>query len=69
MACFVAPTGRKGNLPARLNMTPVEPLRELFKDEVRDLGHVAGHIINEVRGINCVIYDITSRPPGTIEQE
>jgi hypothetical protein len=26
-------------------------------------------IINEVRGINCVVYDITSKPPRTIECE
>jgi GMP synthase (glutamine-hydrolysing) len=33
------------------------------------LGRVAGRIINEVRGINRVTYDITSKPPGTIEWE
>ncbi|OYQ32725.1 GMP synthase (glutamine-hydrolyzing) [Niveispirillum lacus] len=33
------------------------------------LGHVATRIINEVRGINRVTYDITSKPPGTIEWE
>jgi GMP synthase (glutamine-hydrolysing) len=33
------------------------------------LKKVSGRIINEVRGINRVTYDITSKPPGTIEWE
>ncbi len=33
------------------------------------LGRMATRIINEVRGINRVTYDITSKPPGTIEWE
>ena len=33
------------------------------------LGETATRIINEVRGINRVTYDITSKPPGTIEWE
>ncbi len=33
------------------------------------LAHVSGRIINEVKGINRVVYDISSKPPATIEWE
>ena len=33
------------------------------------LAHVSNAIINEVRGINRVVYDISSKPPATIEWE
>jgi len=33
------------------------------------LGFVSNEIINKVKGINRVVYDISSKPPSTIEWE
>jgi GMP synthase (glutamine-hydrolysing) len=33
------------------------------------LGRISNRVINEVKGINRVVYDISSKPPGTIEWE
>ena len=42
---------------------------DVYPFDIGFLTRVAGRIVNEVRGINRVTYDITSKPPGTIEWE
>jgi GMP synthase (glutamine-hydrolysing) len=42
---------------------------DVYPFDIAFLTRVAGRIVNEVRGINRVTYDVTSKPPGTIEWE
>lgn len=42
---------------------------DVYRYDPDFLCNVASRIINEVRGINRVVYDFTSKPPGTIEWE
>jgi len=42
---------------------------DFYPFDMKFIGHVATRIINEVKGINRVVYDVTSKPPGTIEWE
>lgn len=42
---------------------------DFFPFDMAFLGRAATRIINEVKGINRVVYDVTSKPPGTIEWE
>ena len=42
---------------------------DFYPFEPAFLGRVATRIVNEVKGINRVVYDYTSKPPGTIEWE
>jgi GMP synthase (glutamine-hydrolysing) len=42
---------------------------DFYPYDMNFLGRAATRIINEVRGINRVVYDVTSKPPGTIEWE
>jgi len=42
---------------------------DVYPFEMNFLTRAASRIVNEVRGINRVVFDITSKPPGTIEWE
>ena len=40
-----------------------------FKMPNETLQKISNRIVNNVKGVNRVVYDITSKPPGTIEWE
>jgi GMP synthase (glutamine-hydrolysing) len=42
---------------------------DFYPFDMAFIGAVATRIINEVKGVNRVVYDVTSKPPGTIEWE
>ncbi len=42
---------------------------DFYPFDMKFIAHVGTRIINEVKGVNRVVYDVTSKPPGTIEWE
>jgi len=42
---------------------------DFYQFDMNFVGTVATRIVNEVKGVNRVVYDVTSKPPGTIEWE
>ncbi|MFZ0809345.1 MAG: hypothetical protein WBV83_06270 [Bradyrhizobium sp.] len=42
---------------------------DFYSFDMKFFGETATRIINEVKGVNRVVYDVTSKPPGTIEWE
>jgi GMP synthase (glutamine-hydrolysing) len=59
-----------GSTAARCAMASTDGMTADFYPFDRTfIGLVATRIINEVKGVNRVVYDVTSKPPGTIEWE
>jgi molecular chaperone DnaK (HSP70) len=67
---LASPDGSRGHRLAHDGSSPTAQLSALcFWDERHGSSAVTKRIINEVKGINGGVYDVTSRPPGTIERE
>jgi hypothetical protein len=66
-AMFERNTGESTRCAPSLRLTAMTA--DYYPFDHAFLGRVVNRIINEVRGINRVTYDITSKPPGTIKWE
>jgi GMP synthase (glutamine-hydrolysing) len=44
-------------------------IADFYLFDMKFLGEIATRIINEVKGVNRVVYDVTSKPPRFIEWE
>jgi GMP synthase PP-ATPase subunit len=62
--CLIASRSSLGAVTSTDGMTA-----DFYPFDMKFLGETATRIINEVKGVNRVVYDVTSKPPGTIEWE
>jgi GMP synthase (glutamine-hydrolysing) len=42
---------------------------DFYPFDMKFIAEVGTRIVNKVKGVNRVVYDVTSKPPGTIEWE
>ena len=70
-ACAIGVMGEKltyGSVCALRAVPSVDGMTAGFYPfDMTFLGRAATRIINEVKGVNRVVYDMTSKPPGTID--
>ena len=57
------------NLLGLRAVTSTDGMTDWYNMPYDVLNHCSNRIVNEVRGVNRVVYDITAKPPGTIEWE
>ena len=55
--------------PSTDSMTTDSMTVDFYPFDMKFLGSIATRIINEVKGMKRVVFDVTSKPPGTIEWE
>jgi len=70
MAKGLPATCPSGKSNARRAVTSIDGMTaDFYPFDMKFLGETATRIINEVKGVNRVVYDVTSKPPGTTEWE
>ena len=66
---YIAAIGKALALIDSARTAGMDVTADIYPFDAHFLAGVATRIVNEVQGINRVVYDYTSKPPGTIEWE